>query len=158
MAKILEIKENVISIGTDDGSIKEVRASDLNFVPHIGDKIEIFETETKTIISKIEEINNTGYQMPPGGININMNNNQNVQQPGNVYVPGNATKAVSKVAYCLLCLFLGGIGVHKFYAGKTGQGLLYLFFCWTFVPSLIAVVDLIIALTKPADSNGMILV
>ena len=27
----------------------------------------------------------------------------------------------------LLCLFLGGLGVHKFYRGKIGGGLLYLF-------------------------------
>ena len=28
---------------------------------------------------------------------------------------GNGKKVVNKVAYCLLALFLGGFGVHKFY-------------------------------------------
>ena len=26
-----------------------------------------------------------------------------------------------------LCFFFGGIGIHKFYLGKTGMGILYLF-------------------------------
>ena len=32
----------------------------------------------------------------------------------------------SKVTALLLCIFLGGIGVHRFYVGKTGTGILYL--------------------------------
>lgn len=48
MAKILEITENIISIGMEDNSIKEVRPVDLNFIPHIGDEVEVFETETRT--------------------------------------------------------------------------------------------------------------
>jgi len=41
----------------------------------------------------------------------------------------------------LLALFLGGVGAHKFYMGKTGQGVLYLIFCWTFLPALVALVE-----------------
>ena len=32
----------------------------------------------------------------------------------------------SWVATLLLCLFLGGLGVHRFYAGKVGTGILQL--------------------------------
>lgn len=53
----------------------------------------------------------------------------------------------SKVAAGLLALFLGGIGVHKFYMGQVGMGILYLFFCWTFIPSTIAFIEGIIYLT-----------
>jgi len=52
----------------------------------------------------------------------------------------------SKVAAALLALFLGGFGVHKFYLGKIFQGFLYLLFCWTFIPAVIAFVEFIIYL------------
>jgi len=47
----------------------------------------------------------------------------------------------------LLALFLGGIGAHKFYQNKIGQGLLYLIFCWTAIPGVIALVEFIYYLT-----------
>lgn len=150
MARILGIRNGIIEIGTDDGGITEVRDSDINFVPHVGDEVEIYQTETKTIVSKKEEKNTNAMQS--GGININMQQNA---QP--MYV-ANGKKAVNKVAYCLLTLFLGGIGAHKFYAGKVGTGILYLVFCWTCVPEVIALIELVIALCAKADSNGMILV
>ncbi len=65
---------------------------------------------------------------------------------------------VNKVAYALFALLLGGLGAHKFYAGKIGLGFLYLFFCWTCIPGIIALIEGIVALTKQADENGNILV
>ncbi|RMH47148.1 MAG: TM2 domain-containing protein [Gammaproteobacteria bacterium] len=41
----------------------------------------------------------------------------------------------------LLALFLGGIGGHKFYLGQTGLGVLYLLFCWTMIPGVIALFE-----------------
>ena len=49
----------------------------------------------------------------------------------------------SKVTAILLALFLGGIGIHKFYLGKVGWGIVYLLFCWTFIPAVAALVELI---------------
>ncbi len=37
----------------------------------------------------------------------------------------------------ILGIFLGGIGIHKFYTGRFIQGFLYLIFCWTFVPAFV---------------------
>ncbi|PTE74189.1 TM2 domain-containing protein, partial [Staphylococcus gallinarum] len=51
---------------------------------------------------------------------------------------------VNKVIYIVLALFLGGFGVHKFYARKTGMGLLFLVFCWTGVPHVLAIIGAII--------------
>lgn len=47
----------------------------------------------------------------------------------------------NKTTAALLALFLGGIGAHKFYLGRTGMGLLYLFCCWTLIPALISLVE-----------------
>jgi TM2 domain-containing membrane protein YozV len=57
-------------------------------------------------------------------------------------VPGSKNRIVA----ALLAFFLGAFGVHKFYLGKIGQGFLYLLFCWTFIPSVVAFVEFIIYL------------
>lgn len=150
MARVIKINGDIVSIGTNDGGIKEVRMDDINFIPNIGDEVEIFETEGDLVVTKKEEKKDNN-----SGININVSNNQNSGQP--VYIANN-TKAVNKVVYCLLAFFLGGIGVHKFYAGKTGTGILFLLFCWTFIPGIIAFIDFIVGLCKKADANGNILV
>lgn len=38
----------------------------------------------------------------------------------------------------LICFFCGGFGIHKFYLGRNVQGILYLLFSWTLIPSIIA--------------------
>lgn len=151
-AKIIDIKQDVISLGLENGEIKEVRSCDINFVPHLGDKVEIFETDSKVIVSKIEEEKSA---LPNGGININLSNSQNVSAPQALVASG---KVVNKVAYCIFAFFLGGFGIHKFYAGKTGAGVTMLLFCWTFIPAIIALIDFIVGLTKKSDANGNIII
>lgn len=53
----------------------------------------------------------------------------------------NAASEHNKTTAALLALFLGGIGAHKFYLGRTGMGLIYLVFCWTLIPSIIGLVE-----------------
>lgn len=151
MAKIIEITAESVSIGMDDGSIREVRPSDVSFIPQIGDEVEIYETETRVIVQKKTPVQP---QTPEGGIHINVANTN--QAPPQVVMASG--KVVNKVIYCLLALFLGGIGVHKFYAGKIGAGICYLLFCWTFIPGIIAFIEAIIALCKRADAAGNIVV
>ena len=55
-------------------------------------------------------------------------------------------KTKSKTVAILLALFLGDIGVHKFYLGQILQGILYLVFCWTFIPVILSIIDIIIYL------------
>jgi TM2 domain-containing membrane protein YozV len=53
----------------------------------------------------------------------------------------------SKIAAALFAMFLGGFGVHKFYLGRAGQGIFYLLFFWTFIPSIVAFIEGIVYLT-----------
>lgn len=50
-----------------------------------------------------------------------------------------------------LAFFLGGIGVHRFYLQQYVYGILYLLFCFTFVPLIVAFIDGIIWLIQ--DDN-----
>lgn len=47
----------------------------------------------------------------------------------------------SETTGVLLALFLGGVGAHHFYMGNIGLGVIYLLFCWTFIPVLIALIE-----------------
>lgn len=54
----------------------------------------------------------------------------------------------SRVAAGLFGILLGGLGIHKFYMGKIGVGLIYILFCWTGIPAIIGLVDGILYLTE----------
>ena len=68
----------------------------------------------------------------------------------------------TKLTAVLLALFLGGIGIHKFYMGSWGWGLVYLATFWTWVPALLALAEAIRYFTlneeefqaKAAQLNG----
>ena len=145
MPKIIAVSEKTISIGFDSGNLRDVSPSDCNFKPKIGDEVEIFETGEKVIISRKDMVN------PTPQININTSGATQTQ-----YVVGG--KPVNKIAYALFAIFLGSFGIHKFYAGKIGMGIVYLLFCWTFIPGIIGFIEGIIALTKQEDANGNIVI
>ena len=52
----------------------------------------------------------------------------------------------SRTVAALLAYFLGGIGIHRFYCGRTTSAILMLVFCWTFIPAIIAFIDFIVIL------------
>lgn len=62
------------------------------------------------------------------------------------YLGAVAPNGKSKLAAVLFALFLGGFGIHKFYLGRTGMGLLYLLFCWTFIPAVVGFIEAILLL------------
>lgn len=63
--------------------------------------------------------------------------------PQQVYVTGinPAWPVKNKLVAALLAIFLGGLGIHKFYLGKIGTGIIYLLFCWTFIPALVGFIE-----------------
>lgn len=65
--------------------------------------------------------NSTQYgTMPQPQIIIN---NQNVMAYNETY----DTSRKNKITALLLCIFLGVFGIHRFYVGKVGTGILYMF-------------------------------
>jgi TM2 domain-containing membrane protein YozV/ribosomal protein L40E len=69
-----------------------------------------------------------------------------MSQPLSVNLGPVASNGKSRIVAAVLAFFLGGLGVHKFYLGQIGMGILYLIFCWTFIPSIIAFVEFILFL------------
>ena len=48
----------------------------------------------------------------------------------------------------VLAIVFGGLGLHKFYLGKYGQGLICAALCWTFIPAVIGIAEGIHYLTN----------
>ena len=60
----------------------------------------------------------------------------------------------SKLAAALFALFLGGIGIHKFYLGRIGWGIVYLLFCWTVIPAVIGFIEgILLLIMSQSDFN-----
>ena len=74
--------------------------------------------------------------------NSNMNSNINTNQ---MNVPGRQMR--NKWVALVLCIFLGYLGGHKFYEGKVGMGILYIFTFGLF--GIGVFVDFITILMKP---------
>ena len=49
MAKILKIDNGIVSIGNDDGTLTEIRTEDCNYNPNVGDEVNLYTSEGKTI-------------------------------------------------------------------------------------------------------------
>jgi len=56
----------------------------------------------------------------------------------------------------ILALFLGGFGAHKFYLGESGIGVLYLVFCWTGIPSIVAFFETFMSVVSTNKVNRAI--
>lgn len=79
--------------------------------------------------------------------NIIINNSASAAASASAVTPVYTGRMVKKWPAFFLCLFLGFLGAHKFYEGKTGMGILYLFTAGLFCIGWI--VDIIAILCKP---------
>ena len=57
-----------------------------------------------------------------------------------------------RIAAALFAILLGTFGIHKFYLGKVGLGIIYILFCWTGIPFIVGIIEGIIYLTKSDDA------
>lgn len=90
------------------------------FCKHCGEKIP----EDAVICTKCgRQVEEFKKGADPQQIIIN-NSNSNLNANIN---PGYGVKPKNKWVALVLCIFLGCFGVHKFYEGKAGMGILYLF-------------------------------
>ena len=74
----------------------------------------------------------------------------------NQLIKGVEIMQVNKYVYSALAFFLGGFGAHKFYVKKNINALLYLLFCWTGIPGVIGMVEGVLTLMRPSDSENNI--
>lgn len=78
-------------------------------------------------------------------------NNSNVSVNASAGVLANSDmpsrRLCNKWVSLILCIFLGFLGGHKFYEGKAGMGVLYIFTCGLFFIGVIC--DVISILMKP---------
>lgn len=56
-----------------------------------------------------------------------------------------------KLVQSALAIFLGSLGAHKFYQGKTFQGVMYLLFFWTTLPTWISFIEGVRYLFMPVE-------
>lgn len=111
------------------------------FCKHCGGKIPTDAVICTMCGRQVEEI---GSSATPNIVINNSNENSNTNNNVNAFM---AAKAKNKWTAFLLCLFLGGLGAHKFYEGKTGMGILYIFTLGLF--GIGVLIDLICILCKP---------
>lgn len=136
-------------------------------VPRVGERVPIIQNGRQGTSSRIVNVQ-THQQYPgwywvdtetgsryAGQVDASVNSDGTVmgapigqaQQAGgvNVYVnqPRTATGRKNRVTAAVLALLIGGLGAHRFYLNQM-IGLLYLLFCWTFIPTAVALIEAII--------------
>ena len=113
------------------------------FCKHCGGRIAEDAVICTLCGRQVEEIKKTTEQPSIVINNANTNTNSNVNRIDAAL----AHRVKNKWASFFLCLFLGYLGAHKFYEGKPGAGILYLFTCGLF--GIGWFIDCIILLFKP---------
>lgn len=115
----------------------------MKFCKHCGGKIPEDAVICTLCGRQVEEMNKGAAAQPQIIINNdNINTNTNVNNNG-----GRGGREKNKWVALILCFFLGVIGAHKFYEGKIGMGILYLFTLGLF--GIGVLIDFIVLLFKP---------
>lgn len=117
-------------------------AAEMKFCKHCGGRIPADAVLCTLCGRQVEQLN--GAQVQPQVVINNTNENLNANTNINA---GGAGRVRNKWVALVLCIFFGFIGGHKFYEGKTGMGILYIFTLGLF--GIGVIVDFISILFKP---------
>jgi len=112
------------------------------FCKHCGEKIDMDCIICPKCGKQVEELDASNKN-----IVINNNASASASASATVVTPVYFGRAKNKWVAFFLCLFLGYFGIHKFYEGKVGMGILYLFTFGLF--GIGWLVDIIVLLLKP---------
>jgi TM2 domain-containing membrane protein YozV len=91
------------------------------------------------------------------GAAVQSANTQAQAQPQVQYVPvqpqrnpaiSNTWPIKNKMVAALLAILFGGLGIQHFYLGNNGKGIISIIFCWTYIPSILGLVEGIIILAS----------
>lgn len=123
-------------------AVNNVPQPKTKFCKHCGGKIPEDAVICTLCGRQVEDVNNSAQPQ----IVINNENNNTNSNVNATYAAGLARQRNKWVAV-VLCFFLGWIGVHKFYEGKAGMGVLYLFTGGLF--GIGVLIDFIVLLCKP---------
>ena len=140
MVLIFRSTSSKIWIEWNDWKINYFQSSVLNTARGVKNVVNNEEMQTKEKDQSVQS------QSTPTIIINNTNTNTNTNTNVNGDVAARVREKNKWVAF-FLCLFLGLLGVHKFYEGKIGMGILYIFTAGLFAIGWI--VDLIVLITKP---------
>lgn len=127
----------------------------MKFCKHCGAKIfedSVICTNCGRQVEELESNNDLS-----GGIHINNVSNSNSSSSASASAAAVAQqngmgmtrppKEINKITALILCVLFGWVGAHKFYEGRVGLGILYIFTMGLF--GIGWIVDFIIILTKP---------
>lgn len=166
MAKVIKIESDSAIVLKDNGETIDVLLDCFTFSPDTGDEVEVYKHGEELIVNKKVEKTSEN-----PNINIVNNTSQNQEQAQEQkqeqtqtviteirFSGQNEGKLVNKWIYVALALLLGTFGAHKFLAGKNGQGVLYIVFCWTGIPSIVSFIEGIVAIFKKANDANEILI
>ena len=127
---------------------QKANVGETKFCKHCGGKIPVDAVICTLCGRQVEELR-SGNEQPNIVINnsnssVNSNVNTNVNTNNGF---GRRGKAKNKWVALILCGLLGYFGAHKFYEGKIGMGIVYLFTGGLFLIGVI--IDFLAILAKP---------
>lgn len=57
--------------------------------------------------------------------------------------------------FAIIAFLLGGLGIQEFFLGNDFRGVLGILFCWTGIPAIVSIVQLIIAILAEDDDDWL---